>query len=1322
MAGFIYKPVSTGQQNRGGASFLLSNANVKNVGVYDSKGNKIEDLQTGVTEGGLTKFYSSKPGTSYGSGFTFRYTDETGKVQNYNIKDSKTAWEGEYNNPDSLQVRAGGSGSSGGGKYAPTQVGNYGFAPAYVGGEFPKASLSKYKNIKSAPYKFTDPIEFAKKFGNFNRDEINKNSEQANNLALDQLDTELEGMQKFTPAAAALQREQVSLDNAFNQKQRTNQVNQALPGAEEDLAGQRNRANAYASGKLPNSLDDAAYEMGARSNSADASSFGGFGATSSVARKASDLMSVNQRLQLSQYGDQLLSSNIGQRANLFLAPTEYSNAGSQVRVMPTLSGSQLAQSNLSNINNATLLSPSQALSTEVQQNQFTTSLEQGTREFNASNNLANSQFNANTQNQFKLGKFQYDVGYAGAVAGAAQTNSNTEVAISQQDKASAVYQQYLQKAQEAGTANAISQIGGAVVGGIGNIIKGLGSSDSGSGSGESSTGKTIGGSTDAPIVSGPDVSPVSNSASELPASDPNSSNFVGPQQPSATPSEQITGSSDNSSYSGDVLQSASRGSLAGPVYHQAAVAGNFSADTGMQGALLQDPQQPVTRQLLASAGGVLNAAGMSYTQQQGMVSAGYDRTGREVFTAPSIHSSNDASIGGHIVDSITNAIDPFNALNAKDHETLKGIGSAASDVSFLATLDGLHQNGDAKGFTNALVNRFGPGAVKSFTDNPTSKDAIDTGFASYNLFMNWDKMSAAQKSAGVAALGINGYKTATGVNLANVDIIKPTFKSVDGKSVLDTPGLKLGTAVQMLNAGINVYNMATNWDQMSNIQKIAAGTGTVSEMASLANTFHLLGTGTSGAAVSTSSLNAATQLVNSGAAQAVQPFGVGALNLASNAEVPAGYMAVATAKEGGTIIVPTSNASSALGAISAVAGAASFAMGAKQVYDGWGTGGAKGRLNGAIGGAAMAGGLYAMGSSSLMSGTLLASAATGPFAPLVLGGVMAAALLSNSIKVGKSGDQMGRDQVRSAMQSNGLVDSNFKVTLADGTQADVGIDGHAGLHTAAHQDKLTENDKSRSGDNKLNAWDVDYTNDLDYLAGTGGIALSRLLIGETGKHSDQMGGQLGNAALANIGYGKDLNQNTFGAMTANLRAMYAKSGIVDKASAYQLANQAFAEKRINDSDLASMHKTFDIIYDKGGYDTARQLMPGRFQGVKLAVDNKDKDPTPAYASAPANGQEPISANDKLRSGVSGSTALDAFKKLTGVSDVNLEKVSSSESKPYASSGNATDSRIPGATQTKLPKPNAPIVFQSRNMKSRSVPLTKEEVRARNQAMYASEAA
>lgn len=374
------------------------------------------------------------------------------------------------------------------------EPGNIGFGSFPAKQNFPGVTLANYSPISSAPYNFTDPTTFAQQYGAASRAEQTKNFNLGSDMALSTLDTELKSLQAFAPAASALKQSLTSADNTFNQARRTQQVNSTLPGATDALNAQAGRAATYATGSLPDAQQDKALELGIRSSAADQAASGGFGASSSAARKDSDLISAADRLQIAQYGESLTSSNITQRANLLLAPTEYSNAGSEINVNPSVSAGQLIPSFTSQANSYAALPVSTALASNTQQNEFTTSQQQATNTFNASNELGLSEFNAGNTNTFALDKFGYNVQYAGAVAGAAQTNTNTGLELQQQQQYQQIAEQLMQQTQETNEIKAgISGItallgqgsgtsGGSVISQIGGWLSSLFGGSGGGGS------------------------------------------------------------------------------------------------------------------------------------------------------------------------------------------------------------------------------------------------------------------------------------------------------------------------------------------------------------------------------------------------------------------------------------------------------------------------------------------------------------------------------------------------------------------------------------------------------------------------------------------------------------------------------------------------------------------------------------------------------------------------------------------------------------------------------------------------------------------------
>jgi hypothetical protein len=631
----------------------------------------------------------------------------------------------------------------------------------------------------------------------------------------------------------------------------------------------------------------------------------------------------------------------------------------------------------------------------------------------------------------------------------------------------------------------------------------------------------------------------------------------------------------------------------------------------------------VDRESVVAANTSLKSSlGISNEPALGKVRIGVDSTGKPMFADQTKVDSSDPSSGTDYVRAFAELINPFGVLDDKDKSYLDTVKDVAGDTAFIGTLTQAAQNKDAKQFVELLVGKYGKKAARKILGSKQDQAAVNASVNGYFLYNNWNNLSEAQKLIGVANIGIQASEALTGNNLSK--------KVVPGsESYFDGKGVTVGQALGMMSAGYNGYSLAKNWKQLDALQRITAGAGTLSQAAALGKSLGLLGTGSNSAVVTTT----ADDLAALGATPA-PAMGVGAVVVAPDGAVPAGYTAVSTAKDGSTVAVPqglestsavpavvagagaaasiantaanysemrdeeralavsqaatqTGQAAVAAGVIGPVtglsqaAGAVGIAGGAYTIYKAWGTGGKKGALHGALGGASMAAGLSALGASN----------------PYLLAGTVAFGATAGTIKKGKHEDQSKRDTVRRALKDNGFVSPNYSIELADGTRANIGIDGDGGKRLYKNTGKKVSKDDRE----ELYAYDTDYTNDLDFFAGMGGMALSRILTGSNTTEAKQVGSQLGNASLGKVGFGADLTPENFKTVMQNQRSLYAKAGVNNKEDAYQLANVMYAEGRIDDTDLVGMHQAFNMVFDDD-FNTANTLAAGRYKGIELAAE------------------------------------------------------------------------------------------------------------------------
>lgn len=221
----------------------------------------------------------------------------------------------------------------------------------------------------------------------------------------------------------------------------------------------------------------------------------------------------------------------------------------------------------------------------------------------------------------------------------------------------------------------------------------------------------------------------------------------------------------------------------------------------------------------------------------------------------------------------------------------------------------------------------------------------------------------------------------------------------------------------------------------------------------------------------------------------------------------------------------------------------------------------------------------------------------------------AISMFSSLGRSGKGKSQVARDSVRADLQKKGLVDDDFNIILADGSKANIGVDGNGGIHEVRNKNQLTVDKNGKVGDGKAAAYNTDYTNDLDYASGMAGVTLQRLLYGGRQETIDQMGAQLGNAFLSSVGYGQDMTEENFGKVMSNAKALYARAGIKSKEDGLRLLKMAAEQKRLSAADQAAAMQTFDMLYDQDAYKKGSALMSGRQVGMAKAGELPERTPT-----------------------------------------------------------------------------------------------------------------
>lgn len=668
MASYIWKPSTISSWKKGIAFLAPDSTDKSQAPTITVSGKTYTGKYVNTNEGRHQWIFPSELASM--SGLEVSYGGQTGKIES-----GSTSYEGS--DITGWSARAKGSlgsaysaGTEASGSYSP---GSYGYAayPAYLGGMFPSTALVDYQPIESAEYEYTDPFEFAQQYGELTRSEYSKNVAASKQYALDQLQTELEGLESYVPAAAALKRQETAIDNVFNQAQRTAQLQAITPEIITQLKAQGERATAYAEGRLPDTVQDRALELGVRSRAADIASAGGFGATSSVSRKASELMSAEQRLELSKYGDTLLTSNIGTKTATLLAPTEYSQAGSQISVTPSISGSQLQSQNISNLSNLGMIPASTALSSQISQKQFETNLQQTTNQFNASNLLTASTTNAAALNNFALTKFNYETAYAEGLATAAQTNINTELSLAQQEAYTNQLESYIEQARRSGDWSNVTSLATTLFGsGLASfLVDAFGGDDA----------VDIGDEDWADEETQDEYEYTTfDNTSDVTASTSESKIVTTSTGTTATTSQSKLATTTPSSYTASTYKT-------------------------LTGKSVTDTQDTAGKALIQQA---LNIAGVTTVKKNGYIHVSTDSEGNKYYANPQMYNNNSTESTTNMLQSLYSTLSSLKVFNTQDSAKFeKMIGSVSSEELF-SKLSVAKSKGDKAAFIEALTEAF----------------------------------------------------------------------------------------------------------------------------------------------------------------------------------------------------------------------------------------------------------------------------------------------------------------------------------------------------------------------------------------------------------------------------------------------------------------------------------------------------------------------------------------------------------------------------------------------------------------------------------------
>lgn len=819
--------------------------------------------------------------------------------------------------------------------------------------EFPQFQPVQFPTIQPAPFNFTDPQQFAQAFGSFNRGQVGTNFTQSKGMALEALQTELAGLRSFAPAAAALKREQISADNAFNQQQRLNQVNSVLPEARGDLLAQRQRAQTYAQGQLP--FADRALELGIRSRAADTAGFSGFGPHSAQAEKISDLMSAEDRFKIAQYGEGLSTQNLQTRANLFLAPTEYSNAGSEIRATPEVGAGRLAYQGLDILNQATLIPPATALGAKIGQEQFQTNLVQETNKFNALGQFDASKFNSSNQFVADLGKFGYDVSYLQQVQAANQGVLNSTLSAATAGLGAGQFDAGLSNGQASQTINSAAQGVGVIpqaINAIGSLLNPTPQTPTGTQQQTSVPGGEITSTGTSTQPSQPQGQTLEAQNLSIPDLASAASNIIGSGLDTSSP-DTLRIPAGSALPSGYVNAGSNPDGSVSAVNPQ-----GYAADLERFAKFAGSPSGSISVENAAQADRALTSStGLSYVPIPNLQPVALTSSGRQLYSTREAATDGDFTLGRAAVDGLGVTMAMSGIDDPKALSTLSDISNKVSDPSFLTQLDNLSATKGEEAVGQAILNN-----LIGQKPSPESAAGQQLIAGAARVGQVWSALSPAQKSLALSSLAGAASNLKTGKNLGD-EVVPGTA---------DAPGgpLKVGDVAQLNASGRNGFSLSRNWGQMSAVADILGIKGGAQRVAELSDRIGLTGFGPQGAAVPVEPHS----LAKVGAIP-VPALGVGAVLFKHKGDIPKNYTVLSIQGNGRFIAAPTNLAhTSPLNGVKPLAFQKSKEIMAGQhpAQKGWGEPPSRGIVRGAAGGSAIISALNVMEKSNpgLFSSTI----------------------------------------------------------------------------------------------------------------------------------------------------------------------------------------------------------------------------------------------------------------------------------------------------------------------------------------------------------------
>lgn len=190
---------------------------------------------------------------------------------------------------------------------------------------------------------------------------------------------------------------------------------------------------------------------------------------------------------------------------------------------------------------------------------------------------------------------------------------------------------------------------------------------------------------------------------------------------------------------------------------------------------------------------------------------------------------------------------------------------------------------------------------------------------------------------------------------------------------------------------------------------------------------------------------------------------------------------------------------------------------------------------------------------------------------------------------GKSRDQVGRDQWRKSMQENGLLDDEFKFTLADGKKFDLGVDGNGWTY------------KGRDGKTYKAQFEVDFSDPRrGYAAGAVNPLMDIITDGAYSR------GEISVSATPAASFINMLAQDApdVSYVNQNARNLYDQLGF-NQESMFTAINELAASGKITQDEQRAYHNAVNVAYGEE-FGTGKKIDQSNvpnFQEMTALVDN-----------------------------------------------------------------------------------------------------------------------